>query len=282
MSIECGSLYIVGTPIGNLEDITVRALSVLGSVDVVLAEDTRHSAKLLAHHGLRARLQSLHEHNEERNAVKLVQALEAGKHMALISDAGTPLISDPGLRLVRRAQAAGVPVVPIPGPSALTCALCAAGLPTDRFVFEGFLPSGASQRRQRLEALRAEPRTMVFFEAPHRIERSVAAMSETFGATRKVVLARELTKLFETIKGGSLGVIGAWLADDPNHRKGEFVVVVAGAEPEAQGEDAHDALLLALLEELPLRQAVSVAVRATGAPRNMLYRRATELSRRLE
>lgn len=277
MSIECGSLYVVATPIGNLEDISARALAVLGSVDVVLAEDTRHSTKLLTHHGLRVALQSLHEHNEEHKADKLIQALRAGKRMALISDAGTPLISDPGLRLVRLAHAAGVPVIPLPGPCALICALSAAGLPTDRFCFEGFLPGKTAQRRQRLIALSTEPRTMVFFEAPHRIERSVRALSEAFGEDRPAALARELTKVFETIKQDSLGGLSDWLAEDENHRKGEFVLIVAGAEKRAESEETHDALLLALLGELPLRQAVSIAVRATGAPRNALYSRATQL-----
>lgn len=279
MSIECGSLYVVATPIGNLEDISVRALAVLGSVDLVLAEDTRHSAKLLTHHGLQVTLQSLHEHNEAHKADKLVQALRAGKRMALISDAGTPLISDPGLRLVRAAHAAGVPVIPVPGPSAVVCALSAAGLATDRFTFEGFLPGKAGQRRQRLVALSTEPRTMVFFEAPHRIERSVEALSEAFGSDRAAVLARELTKVFETIKRGSLGGLSDWLAQDANHRKGEFVLIVAGADAGVESEEAHDTLLLALLDALPLRQAVAVAVRATGAPRNALYRRATWLLR---
>lgn len=276
MSNEPGSLYVVATPIGNLEDIGGRALRVLAGVDLVLAEDTRHSGGLLRHFGIRRPLQSLHEHNERARVESLIARLEAGGSLALISDAGTPLISDPGYHLVRAAHGAGVPVVPVPGPSAVTCALCAAGLPGDRFVFEGFLPARAAERRRRLQALAGETRTLVFCEAPHRIAAALRDLAAVLGTGREALLARELTKLHETLRAATLGELAAWLAASPAQRRGEIVLVVRGAPEEARQEQDVQAgrTLEVLLEALPLSQAVTLAARITGVPRNRLYREA--------
>lgn len=268
-----GVLYVVATPIGNRADITQRALDVLGTVTRVLAEDTRHSGTLLRALGIATPLVSLHEHNEQAQVEGLLGRLRAGEDLALISDAGTPLISDPGYRLVRAARQAGVTVVPVPGPSALIAALSVAGLPTDRFVFEGFLPPKAAARRVRLQALAAEPRTLVFYEASHRIQECIADLAAAFGAAREAVIARELTKNFEQVQSGTLGELEAWLAADPNRLRGEFVVLVAGApEPEETdvGPEAQRVLAI-LLRELPVKQAAALAAEITGARRNALY-----------
>ena len=271
-------LYVVATPLGNLADITNRAVQVLKDVDLIAAEDTRHSRPLLAHYGVETRTISLHEHNEQARARTLTVRLLAGESIALISDAGTPLISDPGYRLIAAARAAGVRVSPVPGACALIAALSAAGLPTDRFVFEGFLPAKAGARRRRLEGLTTETRTLVIYESSHRIEASLADMREAFGPDRRAVIARELTKSFETLHDDALAGLCQWLADDANHRRGEFVVIVAGA-PEVEASDAADVrrALALLMPELPLRTAVRLAAQFTGESRNRVYEMALEL-----
>ena len=265
---------MVATPLGNLGDMSPRAVEVLQGVDLIAAEDTRHSAPLLAHFGIATPVWSLHAHNEAQRSAALVERLEQGAAVALISDAGTPLVSDPGFHLVREARARGLRVSPIPGPSALVAALSAAGLPVDRFVFEGFLPAKAGGRRARLEQLAAEPRTLVFYEAPHRIKAMLADLAEVFGADRQAVLAREITKRFETFLEGTLAALCERLETDPDQSRGEFVVMVHGA-PEREEQEAVtlplEALLATLLEVLPVKQAVQVAVRLTGRRRNEVY-----------
>lgn len=273
-----GQLFVVATPIGNLGDLSPRARETLAAVDLIAAEDTRHSRRLLEHFGIRRPLVALHEHNERERSEQLIERLRAGESVALISDAGTPLISDPGYRLVRAAREAGVPVVPIPGPSALIAALSVAGLPTDRFVFEGFLPAKAQARRSRLQALADEPRTLVFYESSHRIQAMLGDLAEIFGPAREAVLARELTKQFEQIEGGRLDYLCEWLDADEHRRRGEFVVLVAGAPAveEAAGEVRR--VLEILLRELPVKRAAAVAAELTGRRRNEVYRLALELS----
>ncbi len=279
MSIINGALYVVATPIGNLGDISQRALEVLSAVAVIAAEDTRHSGQLLHHFGIRTPTIALHDHNERAVSESIVARLQAGEAVALVSDAGTPLISDPGFHLVAQARAAGCRVVPVPGASALLVALSASGLPSDRFIFEGFLPAKAGGRTARLESLRDEPRTLLFYEAPHRIEASIAAMAAVFGADRPAVIARELTKTFETIQGGSLAALSSWLADDANQRKGEFVVVVGGAPVEASLVDAEaERVLRLLLAEMSIKQAATLTAKITGAKKNLLYQFALEIS----
>lgn len=280
-SAATGVLYVVATPIGNLEDISQRALRVLAEADLIVAEDTRHSARLLRHYRIGGTLLSLHEHNEVQRIPEIIARLRRGEQVALISDAGTPLVSDPGYRLVRAVRASGLRVVPVPGPSAVLCALSAAGLPTDRFVFEGFLPPRPGARRRRLGELAGEPRTLVFFEAPQRITAALADLAAAFGSEREAVVARELTKVFETIRGGSLGELEIWVRERAENRRGEFVIVVHGALREAGTEADEDAerVLRVLLAELPLSQAVALAARLTAEPSNRLYRRALALSR---
>ena len=268
-----GTLYIVATPIGNLGDMTARAITVLQQVALIAAEDTRHSGPLLQHFGIATPCIACHDHNERAIADGLVARLVAGESLALISDAGTPLISDPGYHLVRSAHEAGVPVVPVPGASALIAALSASGLPSDRFSFEGFLPAKSSARRQRLQTLVADGRTLIFYESTHRIEESLADMVTVFGPQRYVVIAREITKRFETIHGDTLESLVAWVAADPNQCKGEFVVMVHGADaPETREIDAEaERVLKLLLEELPVKQAAALAAKITGAKKNVLY-----------
>lgn len=273
MTSRQGVLYVVATPIGNLRDMSERAVATLKSVARIAAEDTRHSARLLAHFGIDTPMVALHEHNEREVTPRLLERLAAGDDVALISDAGTPLVSDPGYCLVRAARAAGYRVVPVPGPAACIAALSVSGLPADRFVFEGFLPARSAARRSRLEALRAEERTLMFHESSHRIVDCLGDMADSFGADRPAVIARELTKLYETVKSGSLATLLAWLCADPDQRKGEFVVLVQGAAP--PGDDALDAAarrtLEVLVAELPLKQAVALAAKITGISRNALY-----------
>ena len=223
-----GTLFVVATPIGNLDDLSARALKVLGAVTLIAAEDTRHSARLMQHFGIGTPLAACHEHNERDEGNRFIERLLAGDDVALISDAGTPLISDPGYHLVRQARATGVRVVPVPGACALIAALSAAGLPSDRFVFEGFLPAKTVGRRARLELVREEPRTLIFYEAPHRILECLQDMREVFGGDRQALLARELTKTFETLQGLPLDQLCEWVAADANQQRGECVVLVAG------------------------------------------------------
>jgi len=271
---HAGVLYVVATPIGNLDDISARALRVLREVKLIAAEDTRHSQRLLQHFGIETPLAPCHEHNEREQGGRFITRLLGGDDVALISDAGTPLISDPGFHLVRQARAAGIRVVPVPGPSALIAALSAAGLPSDRFIFEGFLPAKAAARHARLEALREEPRTLIFYEAPHRLLESLEAMKDVFGAERPVVLARELTKTFETLKDLPLGELCAWVAADANQQRGECVLLVGGWQaPEGEEMVTAEALRILdlLLGELPLKRAAALAAEITGARKNLLY-----------
>ncbi len=275
-----GVLYVVATPIGNLEDFSARAVDTLRRVDLIAAEDTRHTRPLLRHHGIDTPMQALHEHNERAVLEGILAQLAAGKSLALVSDAGTPLISDPGFPLVREAAAAGFQVVPIPGPSALTCALSAAGLPTDRFLFAGFPPRTGSQRRQWFGELADEKATLLFYESGHRIEDSLADMAAIFGAEREGVIARELTKLHETFLRGPLAELMRRLASDENQRKGEFVVLLAGARPLEAAQRVTleiERLLRVLLQELPLKQAVSLASELTGGKKNQIYDQALKL-----
>jgi 16S rRNA (cytidine1402-2'-O)-methyltransferase len=271
--MEKARLYVVATPIGNMDDISLRALDVLASVDVIAAEDTRHSRPLLARHGIERPLIALHEHNEERQAPVLVERLRAGESVALVSDAGTPMISDPGYRLVSAAAEAGIEIVSVPGPSAVTAALSVSGLPTDRFVFEGFLPSRPAARKRRLEALRGETRTLVMFESSHRVDSALADLSAVFGPQRRVALCRELTKRFETVLRGTLEDVAERVCADGDQRKGEFVLVIEGCAGSANAslQDAVE-LAKALREHVGASQAARIASRIHGVSRRDLYR----------
>ena len=272
MQLRAGTLHVVATPIGNLGDLSPRALETLRTVDAICAEDTRHTRQLLAHYGIERPLVALHEHNEDALADRLVARLQGGESLALVSDAGTPLVSDPGYRLVRAARDAGVRVSPLPGPCAFVAALSVAGLPSDRFVFEGFLPAKAGARRERLQRLAAEPRTLAFYESAHRIEETLADMAAVFGRTRRAVLARELTKLFETVLDDTLAGLADRVAGDPNQRRGEFVVLVHGAGEDADVRIAEGRRLYAkLCEHLPPSTAAKLAAELSGAPRKALY-----------
>jgi 16S rRNA (cytidine1402-2'-O)-methyltransferase len=270
-SESAGILYVIATPIGNLADLGARAKELLAATDLVVAEDTRRGGRLLEHLGLDKKIVSLHEHNEDTRTPKLLSELKRGRKLALISDAGTPLVSDPGLKLVAGARAAGLTVVGVPGPSAVTAALSVAGLATDRFAFEGFLPRKRKQRVARLEALNREPRTLVFFEAVHRIESTFDDMITVFGGDRRAVLARELTKLHEQVEDGTLGELRAALGTRVPLR-GEFVIVVAGAATAAAADDEETRRVYTiLLEELPPSRAVALCARITGRSRNDVY-----------
>ncbi|HET7306713.1 MAG TPA: 16S rRNA (cytidine(1402)-2'-O)-methyltransferase [Gammaproteobacteria bacterium] len=268
MRVEPG-LYIVATPIGNLGDLSPRARDVLAGVNLIAAEDTRHSGKLLAHFGIATPQISFHEHNERERSPELLARLERGESIAVISDAGTPLISDPGLPLVRDARAAGIPVHAVPGPSAVVAALSVSGIPTDRFAFEGFLPQRQAARRKRLDELACEPRTLIFYESPHRIVAALQDMAAAFGAERQACIARELTKLYETVRTGALAAL---VPAAEAEARGEWVVVVAGdpTPPVPQAADL-DRMLTVLMAELPLKQAVSLTAKLTGASRNEVY-----------
>jgi 16S rRNA (cytidine1402-2'-O)-methyltransferase len=267
-----GTLHVVATPIGNLGDLSPRAQAVLRAVAAVCAEDTRRSGQLLAHFGIAVPLLALHEHNEDALAERIVARLLGGESLALVSDAGTPLVSDPGYRLVRAARAAGVRVSPVPGPCAAIAALSVAGLASDRFVFEGFLPAKASARRERLQRLAGEARTLVFYESAHRIAEALDDLGAAFGDERPAVMARELTTLFETVLDGTLGALRAAVAADDNQRKGEFVLVVQGAGDDADARLAEGRRVHALLAaHLPPSAAARLAAEITGAPRKALY-----------
>jgi len=274
------ALYVVATPIGNLGDMSLRAVDTLKSVDLIAAEDTRHSARLMQHFSISTRLVSYHEHSSGAREDAILRALREGKAVALISDAGTPLISDPGYGLVVRVRAESYPVLPVPGASAITAAISAAGLPSARFTFEGFPPHKASGRRQLYEALAAEHRTLVFYESPHRISESLADMAGAFGGDRQAVICRELTKTWETIHGDSLASLCDWLQQDDNNRRGEFVVLVHGAakvEQLAISTEAERTLKI-LMCDLPLKQAAKLAAEITGSKKNALYKRGLALA----
>jgi 16S rRNA (cytidine1402-2'-O)-methyltransferase len=277
---EAGTLYVVATPLGNLLDVTLRALDILGSVDVVAAEDTRMSARLLGHYGVVTKTISLHAHNEAQRAHEMVARLQAGASVALVSDAGTPAISDPGARLVHAVRAAGCRVVPIPGPSAVTTAVSGAGLAADAFLFVGFLPQQAKARRDLLRSLAPLTAALVFYEAPHRVRATVDDLVAQFAGGRTLVVARELTKVFETIATMPLPEAPAWFAADANRERGEFVLIVdaapAGAPAAALTPDA-ERWLAALLDELPPARAARVVAAVTGVPRDAVYARALSL-----
>ena len=276
MTEESAALYVVPTPLGNLADLTRRAEEVLRSVPWVAAEDTRHSGPLLKQLGARARTLPAHQHNEHEAAARIVDKLHAGESVALVSDAGTPGISDPGARIVAAVRAAGGRVVPLPGPCAATTALSASGLVDEHFLFYGFLPSKGGQRRQAIESLRAYPCALVFYEAPHRILETVADLAAVLGE-RTLVIARELTKLFESIHSCPLTAAREWLQGDPNRQRGEFVLMVSGAPADADAGDGERVLKLLLADGLPVKQAARLAAEISGGSKNALYARALEL-----
>jgi 16S rRNA (cytidine1402-2'-O)-methyltransferase len=269
---------VVATPIGNLDDLSPRALLTLNEVSLIAAEDTRHSSKLLRHFGILTPVTAFHEHNEREKAAELVAFLNSGKSIALISDAGTPLVSDPGYRLVRATHAAGIRVVPLPGACAAIVALSASGLPSDRFTFEGFPPVKSAARRAWFEALASEPRTLIVYESPHRIVESLQDMVAVFGAARETVYARELTKQFETVRHATLGELARWVAEDANQQRGEIVVLIHGAAP-AMAETSEEAarILRILTRELPVSQAAALTAEITGQKKNQLYELALQL-----
>lgn len=275
--ISASTLYIVPTPIGNLGDITERALSVLRGVDMVAAEDTRHTGLLLQHFAISARLFALHDHNEQQKADHLLAKLQQGQSIALVSDAGTPLINDPGYHLVRRCREAGVRVVPLPGPCAAITALSAAGIASDRFCYEGFLPAKTKARQDRLLQLSEETRTLIFYESTHRVIDCLADMATVLGESRYVVLARELTKTWESIQGAPVGELLFWVKADENRRKGEMVLIVEGFRPDESALSAEALRTLDLLRaELPLKKAAALAAEIHGVKKNALYKYALE------
>jgi len=277
--LEKSALYVVATPIGNLSDISLRALELLAKADVIAAEHVQNSKHLLAAHAITAKLIALHQHNEAAVAGKIVTLLDSGKSVALITDAGTPGISDPGAIVVQRVREGGYRVVPVPGANAAICALSAAGMMNPHFLFYGFLPTKSGLRKRELTALRSHPYTVIFYEAPHRILECIADMIDIFGAQREITLARELTKLFETIHSGTLAGVLSWLQADTNQQKGEFVLLLSGAEIVDKSEISDEArhTLICLLAELPLKQAVKLATAITGANKNTLYQLALDL-----
>ncbi|WP_151447925.1 16S rRNA (cytidine(1402)-2'-O)-methyltransferase [Lacisediminimonas profundi] len=276
-SYPAGALYVVATPVGNAGDISLRALHVLALADAVACEDTRNTRQLLNRYGISTPLIAAHQHNEREAAQALVARLQAGERIALVSDAGTPAVSDPGARIVDTVIEAGLRVIPLPGASAAIAALSAAGLVADQFHFAGFLPARAAQRDSALRKLAALPATLVFYEAPHRIVETIDALCAALGGERKVVLGRELTKQFEQIHRCALKDAAAWLQQDSNHQRGEFVVLVEGAPEQDQDRAETDRILAILLSECPVKQAASLAARITGLKKNALYERALEL-----
>ncbi|WP_426690119.1 16S rRNA (cytidine(1402)-2'-O)-methyltransferase [Rhodanobacter ginsengiterrae] len=271
-SVQSGCLWVVATPIGHREDFSARAIATLREVAVIAAEDTRHSRPLLVHHNIDTPLIALHEHNERDAVEAIVRRMQGGDSVALISDAGTPLISDPGFRLVRAARAAGIRCIPVPGACAAIAALSVAGLPSDRFVFEGFLPPKAAARRSRLQELAGDARTLIFYESSHRVAESLADMRDVFGAEREAVLARELTKLFETVLDKPLAELAAQVLADPDQQRGEHVILVAGRGEEVDAKLAEGQRVFAILrDELPPAKAAKLAAAISGAPRKLLY-----------
>lgn len=273
------TLYVVATPIGNLGDITLRALEILKGVDAIAAEDTRHTAGLLSHFGISKKLIAVHEHNEHQSAEKLLAQLNAGENIALVTDAGTPGISDPGAVVVDFVRKAGIKVVPIPGASAVIAALSASGIAQNGFLFHGFLPASGAARRKALDVLKAQTVTLVFYEAPHRIVESVNDMANVLGAERRVTFAREITKTFETIYSCNLGDAKAWLEADTNQQRGEFVLLIEAAEIKAAKEFSEETIrvLTLLLADLPLKQAVKLAAEISNEKKNDLYEFALQL-----
>ena len=279
MSNSSAALYVVATPIGNLEDMSPRAIRILSQVHLIAAEDTRHSAKLLQHFGIRTHVSSFHQHNEREETERLIGLLRSGKSIALISDAGTPLVSDPGFILVRAARAAEIDVVPLPGPCAAIAALSVSGLPCDRFAFEGFPPARAGARSAYFGERAHEPRTLIFYESTHRVVESLSEMARQFGAERPALVARELTKKFETVRAGTLAELRDWIAREETQRLGEFVIVVHG-DPSADRtaiDTASERVLQILLAELPLKQAATLTAAITSLPKRLLYQRALHL-----
>ena len=277
MNSKRGSLFVVATPIGNLGDMSDRAVTELSRVKLILAEDTRHAAKLLSHFGISTRVKSFHDHNEQQLTEEIIELLHGGAEIALISDAGTPLISDPGFRLIRQAREEGITVSPIPGASAVIAALSASGQATDRFCFEGFLPAKSQQRIHRLEGLRDELRTMVFYESSHRIISSLNAMAEVFGQDREATVAREITKMFETFYFGRFRDIIARINQDSNQQKGEFVIIVSASNATDSDWDSAMCLLRSLIGEVPVKTACRITAETFGVNRNELYKAALTL-----
>ena len=267
---QSGCLYLVATPIGNLADITLRAIEILKSVVLIAAEDTRHSIQLMKHYQIQTRMLSLNEYNESARVKQLMARLESGEQIALISDAGTPLVNDPGYLLVQACYENGIRVVPVPGPCAAIAAITASGLPTDQFIFAGFLPAKSAARTSRLQALQNETRTMIFYESKHRVIKTLQDFVSVFGGERIATMARELTKTFETIKRSSLEDLLAFVSNNPEQQLGEYALVLSGAPAHAPAT-GHQATLQVLLKELPLSQAVKIAVKLTGASRKTLY-----------
>ncbi len=281
MNDSTGILYIVATPIGNLQDMTQRALETFAQVDLIAAEDTRHSGLLLSHYGIKKPFFALHDHNEQEKAHILVEKLKQGIDIALISDAGTPLISDPGFHLVRQCREAGIRVVPLPGACAAVTALCAAGIASDRFCFEGFLPAKSKARKDKLQSLAEEDRTLIFYESTHRILDMLDDLQTIFGADRYVVLAREITKTWETICGDKVQPLRRWLSDDPNRTKGEMVVIVEGKPKSDEAEEFSPQAVKALeliAKALPLKKAAAIVAELYGYKKNALYQFGLEKS----
>lgn len=277
-TLTAGTLYIVATPIGNLDDLTPRAINVLQRVDYIAAEDTRHSLPLLKAFAIRTPAISLHEYNERERTTEIVSRLQKGESIALISDAGTPLISDPGYHLVHEVRAQGIQVVPVPGACAAIAALCAAGLPTDKFIFEGFLPVKSAARRERFHALLYETRTTIFYEAPRRILECLEDILQVLGPERQIVIARELTKIFEVIRSGVANELLTWIKEDDNQQRGEMVLLIEGAkENKNKEEQVIQHMLSILLTELPLKQAVNLTAKITGNKKNDIYDRALQM-----
>jgi 16S rRNA (cytidine1402-2'-O)-methyltransferase len=278
-----GVLYVVATPIGNLADMVPRAVEALQTVALIAAEDTRHSSRLLAHFDIKTPAIAYHDHSDDQRTEHILQRLLNGEHVALISDAGTPLVSDPGYRLVREARQSGIQVIPIPGACAMIAALSAAGLPSDRFAFEGFLPAKQTARCSVLQSLANETRTLIFYEAPHRILETLRDISQIFGAEREVVIARELTKTFETIRGGPVAEITDWVAGDANQQRGEIVLLIRGASaPTASDMHAEaERVMRVLLEDLTIKQAASLGAKLTGLKKNFLYQWALDNAKKI-